>query len=344
MKRFYHLIILIFLTQVCLGQTVVFSDNMESTGWTWKGIPKTLLNSGYVGGLSATNDIPSNSPLYSSFDTCFRLVGTGTGSSSIEKDTLFYPLVTGLNPNKLYQISFKLSSIGITPSLNAAAGVDGSDYIQLEYSTNGTNYTREVKVVGASNLTWAFGSGTPLTKLSNNVLTSYIGPYSSVTLSLPAGATQFSFLIIMACNASGETWLIDDVELIEVSPLPIELLYFKAECKKGVCLSWSTQSEINNSYFTIYKSSDILNWIEIKQINGMGTTPEIHDYEFYDNEYSKNVVYYKLTQTDYDGQVKEYYPTSITCFEKEKKLIKIVNYLGQEVNENYDGLKYYIYE
>ena len=76
----------------------------------------------------------------------------------------------------------------------------------------------------------------------------------------------------------------------------------------------------------------------------MGSTSEIHDYEFYDNEYSKNVVYYKLTQTDYDGQVKEYYPTSITCFEKEKKLIKIVNYLGQEVNENYDGLKYYIYE
>ena len=71
MKQLY--LVLIFLTQVCLGQTVVYTDNMESTGWTWKGIPKTLLNSSYVGGLSAINDIPSNSPLYSSFDTCFPL-------------------------------------------------------------------------------------------------------------------------------------------------------------------------------------------------------------------------------------------------------------------------------
>lgn len=50
------------------------------------------------------------------------------------------------------------------------------------------------------------------------------------------------------------TWTLTN----EISPLPVELLFFEAKLKKNkeVDLIWATASEINNEYFTIEKSKN----------------------------------------------------------------------------------------
>lgn len=347
------LLLFILITNIVNGQTIVYSDNMEDTGWTWKGIPKTLLNSGYVGGLTAGNDSPANSPLYNSLDSCFRLIGVGLGSSSIEKDTIVYSNVIGLNPNGYYRISFKIASIGLNPTTNTAAGVDGSDYIQIDWSNDGgLTYRPEIKVVGASNATWGFNSplGSQITKISTGSISSFTSlistPINTVNLDLPINTTQLSFRIILSANATGETWCVDDVNLSLTTVLPIDLLSFNAGVKNNVTiLNWVTLSETNNDYFIISKSKDAINYTDIGVINGSGNSNVNKTYQYVDKSPYNGLNYYRLSQVDYDGQRKTFYPLCIRYINKENKNIKrILNISGQEVDENYDGIKIYYFD
>jgi hypothetical protein len=97
--------------------------------------------------------------------------------------------------------------------------------------------------------------------------------------------------------------------------LPVELLSFtgKQENEK-IILNWSTASEMNNDYFTIERSPDGNNWEVIGNLKGTGTTSTPRDYTFADaleNTGSKTV-YYRLKQTDFNGQYEYFRPVSVT--------------------------------
>jgi len=97
--------------------------------------------------------------------------------------------------------------------------------------------------------------------------------------------------------------------------LPIELLYFNPECGQdnGVDIMWSTSSEENNEYFTVYRSLDGKNWAEIAQVDGAGTSKTVQNYKFHDVEPTAHDTYYKLAQTDYDGTREEFEIVAIYC-------------------------------
>jgi len=91
-------------------------------------------------------------------------------------------------------------------------------------------------------------------------------------------------------------------------PLPINLLWFKAKCNQSkVKLNWTTASETNNDYFTIERSSDAINFEAITTIKGAGNSNQNIKYEFTDQLLNwhyplSEIIYYRLKQTDYDGQ------------------------------------------
>lgn len=126
--------------------------------------------------------------------------------------------------------------------------------------------------------------------------------------------------------------------------LPVELLYFKPVVKDGtVVLNWSTGSETNNDYFTIERSLDGYNWVSILSIRGQGNSTKKSVYELYDRVFGlSGIVYYRLSQTDYDGK-REVFDIK-SCFIHKRKVVKIVNTLGHEVDINYKGLKIVIYD
>jgi len=85
-------------------------------------------------------------------------------------------------------------------------------------------------------------------------------------------------------------------------PLPIELLNFTAEViDSHVQLNWTTASENNNDYFNIEKSSDGIIFNSIYTINGAGNSTSIINYSAVDNDPSEGSSYYRLKQTDYNG-------------------------------------------
>jgi len=88
----------------------------------------------------------------------------------------------------------------------------------------------------------------------------------------------------------------------EFNPLPIELTYFNVSSStNGVLLTWQTASEENNDYFTIERSSDGVNFDVLKTINGAGNSTTMINYSTADNNPVSGISYYRLKQTDYNG-------------------------------------------
>jgi len=90
------------------------------------------------------------------------------------------------------------------------------------------------------------------------------------------------------------------------TPLPVELLSFNADVVKNkVRLSWITASEINNDYFTVERTdpSDMDNFDFIAKVNSyMNNSTMMLSYEAWDNNPLPGLQYYRLKQTDLDGQ------------------------------------------
>lgn len=87
-----------------------------------------------------------------------------------------------------------------------------------------------------------------------------------------------------------------------VAPLPISLLSFEANINEDkVELKWVTASEINNDYFTIERSRDAKKWEELVTVEGAGSSTQLIEYFETDNEPQEGLSYYRLKQTDING-------------------------------------------
>ena len=85
-------------------------------------------------------------------------------------------------------------------------------------------------------------------------------------------------------------------------PLPVGLISFSGKCVNySVLLKWTTVSETNNDYFTIEQSEDAINFIEKGKVKGAGNSTHAINYSFIDEVSIKDIIYYKLKQTDFDG-------------------------------------------
>jgi hypothetical protein len=92
-------------------------------------------------------------------------------------------------------------------------------------------------------------------------------------------------------------------EVDEPFVLPIELLSFTARANgRAVRLDWSTAQEINNDYFTIERSEDGVEFQEIMVVRGAGNSNSIRRYNIDDKDPVIGRAYYRLKQTDFDGQ------------------------------------------
>jgi len=125
--------------------------------------------------------------------------------------------------------------------------------------------------------------------------------------------------------------------------LPIELISFTGEAKNGFNqLNWITASELNNDFFTVEKSLNILDFEEVGKISGAGNSNTTLSYSMIDN-HPTNTTYYRLKQTDFNGDFKysDIIVVNRNNADKSVKIVKIYNLLGQEVSENYTGIKVY---
>lgn len=127
--------------------------------------------------------------------------------------------------------------------------------------------------------------------------------------------------------------------------LPIELISFGAEVededKREIKLYWSTQSELNNDYFTIERSVDGLNFEEVIKVDGAGTSLMVKNYTALDKSPERGLSYYRLKQTDFDGKFEYFDPVAIefgTILPSELLIYPNPALRTEQVNVKFSGL------
>jgi hypothetical protein len=88
------------------------------------------------------------------------------------------------------------------------------------------------------------------------------------------------------------------------SPLPIELVEFNAKAEgKRVRLDWTTASEIDNDYFTVERSTDVKEYSYIDRVSSyLHNSSIMLNYTTYDEHPLYGLQYYRLKQTDFNGE------------------------------------------
>ena len=82
----------------------------------------------------------------------------------------------------------------------------------------------------------------------------------------------------------------------------MELLEFQAILRENwVELLWSTASEKNNDFFTLERSQNGLTFEELLEMDGVGDSEEIVNYQASDEIPLPGLSFYRLKQTDFDG-------------------------------------------
>jgi hypothetical protein len=109
-------------------------------------------------------------------------------------------------------------------------------------------------------------------------------------------------------------------------------------------IEWITYSEQNNDYFTIYKSYDGYEWSELNKIQGAGNSNMEISYSSQDTNPRPGVQYYKLRQTDYDGNWEEFDVVSVIIKTERKEIVKAYNQMGQEIRIDAKGLIFQVWD
>ena len=134
-------------------------------------------------------------------------------------------------------------------------------------------------------------------------------------------SSNFGFAFSAQRTGGGAQSTLAKVDEISITvyysnPLPIELTEFTGECRaKSIELTWQTASEVNNDYFTIEKSVDGINYKNLMSIPGIGNSTIQQNYTFTDQEVLPGTVFYRLSQTDFDGVSEIFEPIAVRSCE-----------------------------
>lgn len=115
--------------------------------------------------------------------------------------------------------------------------------------------------------------------------------------------------------------------------LPIELSHQEVQCKEDHALiSWTTASELNNDYFKISRSMDGINFTDVAEIEGAGNSHSSIDYFWTDDSRHAGPMYYRISQTDFNGVRETFDPLFYSGCDQEDPII-LVNSLDQLIVE-----------
>jgi hypothetical protein len=166
--------------------------------------------------------------------------------------------------------------------------IDNADYLEPNRNPPPENYT-------GSYLYYCSESAPNFDRINKD---------ADANIFMPEGASYGTGDTIFADESECFDRFYDDISVI----LPITLQEFKGNLHpNGVELEWTTCSEKNNEYFTIWKSNTVSNFDEIVSVQGAGNSIEKNTYTYLDKKPYIGNNYYRLSQTDYDGTT-EYFP------------------------------------
>lgn len=154
------------------------------------------------------------------------------------------------------------------------------------------------------------------------------------TMNVTAG--QIYVMLLDNWNATSApltlSWQLTNGASLNCTPLPIELITFTGIRRdKKNYLEWKTLSEINNDFFTIEKSKDGYTFTEYGTVKGAGFSTTTKTYSLFDYYPHNGITYYRLKQTDFNG---EYTYSDVISIENTSNEIYVDNIHPNPTNGN----------
>lgn len=325
-----------------LNNTVISQSVVYTATNTWTNYTGTLINNGTgglkrIGFVAVTGGSTGNlidditislKPIISlkNFIPNSQNEGTVTNLNLIVNGTLTSPASINLNlsGSALYPNDFIVG----TPNRGSVTINSGNIILNLPIGDYNPNLNTGAN---AGQISIPITSLTDGINESDETITYTISSISGggTTYPLVSGLNGFGADCFNLINSVTDT-------IKNFSPLPIELLYFKGEYfNNTVELSWVTASEENNDYFSIYALDSLKNSVFVANIQGSGNSNSIKKYNLTDYN-PRN--YYKLCQTDFNGKSECFDWIFVKLKQNEKKLIKIFNLYGSEINVKFNEI------
>lgn len=228
-----------------------------------------------------------------------------------------------------------------TPSCAAYAGEDVWFKVTIPQYINSLDFDTQIGDVTDGGMAIYRGTIGSLVEIQCDDDSSPNGAMSFISRS---DFIEYETIYIRIWEYNGGTVGTFGISVTSPQPLPVELLYFEGkENPTFNYLKWATASEQNSSYFSIEKSTDGETWRTVGQEQAACNSTEKIIYSHLDNIDQFALHYYRLVQYDIDGQSKIYGPIALNNEIKEKKIIKYINLLGQEVGDEAKGLIFEVY-
>ncbi|KYG80456.1 hypothetical protein AWW67_09805 [Roseivirga seohaensis] len=268
------------------GQNIIMSPGATITGGN--SISYIQDNAGGVlrYGLSAlgTFFVPIGGDQYSPITLVLTSATIG-GSASID-----FSITDSAHPNR------DRDNTGDSPA-GDDDGTAATDYIELYWTVLGNNITNPVYnasfIYDASDFTQSTESnmvGVAYRTIAGGTLDWFVGGTVN-----PTNNT----VTVSDVQGFGDLYAMDNT----TERLPIVLLSFNAFPAKGfVNLKWVTAIEENNQLFTIERSADAKEFTPVLFVEGAGTTTATRSYSISDMNPVLGRSYYRLRQTDFNGQ------------------------------------------
>ncbi len=188
-------------------------------------------------------------------------------------------------PNKIVNLSIRI---------NQSGNLTANDFAYIIYSVNGV-FRRMVTIRGDT-------ISAAVASRSDTVSVPAAG-YMNVRIALKTTANN-RFFEIKNGDVSG---------CVQLTPLPVELTFFRATAQPGhVKVEWETASELNSHCFKLFRSTNASDYEACGVLKAAGTSNFNIHYSLIDRNQFDSIVYYMLEQHDFDGKISKYGPVTVS--------------------------------
>ncbi len=205
-----------------------------------------------------------------------------------------------------------LTSSGAVPN-----GLTDYGFLVRVTRTNSSEWTLFTSPLPAANGNGAIASDVPS---DTNTPVNQGGTVDNTYSNFNGGYIGFAAVHSSSANARSSAEF-DQLYFAQSSDasLPVQLYSFTAlQTDQGICLKWTTQSEVNNLGFHVFKKSAQHDsfFLASPLLRGAGTSSSLNHYEYLDRRFNTGKIDYKLKQLDAGGSFQFFGPVSVTVKKK----------------------------
>ena len=295
--------------EVIINSNVTLNGNLTFTSGdiSTNAYTLTLSSSSTVSGADDSKHLNGTCAKTTSSTSSFTFpVGDGTRYRPIiltpaASSSNTYSVEYNHSPHSDVSISGTSSIDHISPQyhwdINRTSGSDNAT-ISVAWSASHT-YGTENWNHDISTMLWAYFDGTDWNSIA----------------STPSGSSVSGTLTTSSANTN---WGNENFTLAATTanypPLPVELISIESLCNNNLTqIEFIVASQVNNEFFTVERSANLMDWEDVGYINGGGTTNELITYNWSDETPLNGTKYYRISQTDINGEVKYFNPIAVEC-------------------------------